>query len=62
VSPRAAVRAAIEALPAGALVLVSRHGDRERLGDLGPLQRGAAPRLQLIVREGNEVIVFRVLP
>jgi hypothetical protein len=56
-----AVRAALEALPAGALVLVSAHAGRERLEDVDALAGGAAPRLQEVARAGAEVAVYRVL-
>ncbi len=62
VRQRAAVRAALDDLPAGALVLVSRHGDLERLEDVELLARGADPRLQLVARAGGGVAVYRVLP
>jgi len=56
-----AVRAALADLQAGALVLVSRHGDVERLEDLERLARGAEPRLQQVARAGDEVAAYRVL-
>lgn len=62
VRQRSAVRAALAALPAGALVLASRHGDRERLEDLEPLSRGPAPRLESLARVGDDVFLYRVLP
>jgi hypothetical protein len=61
VRQRAAVRAALDRLPTGALVLVSRHGDVERLEDLELLARGARPKLGVLVREGDEVVVLRAL-
>ncbi|HEX5008797.1 MAG TPA: hypothetical protein VFY71_00245 [Planctomycetota bacterium] len=57
----ASVRAALDALPAGALVLVSRHGDRERLEVVDALAHGDAPRLAPLVRAGDDAAVWRVL-
>jgi len=56
-----AVRAALEVLPAGALVVVSAHAGRERLEDVDALARGTSPRLQAVARAGAEVVVYRVL-
>src|SRR5262245_42364714 len=61
VRPAAAVRAALDALAAGALVLVSRHGDREQLEAVEALAQGAAPRLAPLARAGDDVVVWRVL-
>jgi len=60
-SKAAAVRAALDALPAGALVLVSRHAGRERLEAVDALASGAAPRLQAVAHAGDDVAVYRVL-
>jgi hypothetical protein len=57
----AAVRTALDELPAGALVLVSRHGGRERFEEVEAQSRGDAPRLATMVRAGDEVSVLRVL-
>jgi hypothetical protein len=60
VGRRQVVLERLESLSPGELVLISAHGDRERLGDLEPLQRGSSPRLARIARAGD-VSLFRVL-